>query len=234
MSKFHINSKGVPAPCKATKGNCPFGGEENHYNNKEEAQIAADKTNQANFGIIPGVGTKIEYSKYNGSSDFENREEFDKNIHFEGMYSLPKKTVANILSSESLNDGTFTGEDVVKAFDNIFKDGGTILKYQSESFNNTTTELNVEITKVGENEYKMTGTFSEYSMIGYEFDNEDGYEEHLETRPDITHDVNCIFNREQIETHLNENMIIDTIGNKEDVPGAINYGLYAIVKENLE
>mgnify|MGYP003496136928 CR=1 FL=1 len=67
-----------------------------------------------------------------------------------------------------------------------------------------------------------------------ELENEDGYEEHLETRPDITHDVNCIFNREQIETHLNENMIIDTIGNKEDVPGAINYGLYAIVKENLE
>ena len=26
MTKFHINAKGVPAPCKAIKGNCPFGG----------------------------------------------------------------------------------------------------------------------------------------------------------------------------------------------------------------
>ena len=43
MAKFHINKHGVPAPCKATKGNCPYGGEDSHYKSQEEAQIAIDK-----------------------------------------------------------------------------------------------------------------------------------------------------------------------------------------------
>lgn len=53
MSKFHINKHGVPAPCKATKGNCPFGGDESHFDTKEEAQSYADKVNSKEFGIIP-------------------------------------------------------------------------------------------------------------------------------------------------------------------------------------
>lgn len=58
MSKFHINKHGVPAPCRAQKGNCPYGGEsgtENHYDSIEEAQSAADHTNKQNHGILPGL-----------------------------------------------------------------------------------------------------------------------------------------------------------------------------------
>lgn len=58
MAKFHINKHGVPAPCKATKGNCPYGGEsgtENHYDTQEEAQVAADKANEEKHGILPNV-----------------------------------------------------------------------------------------------------------------------------------------------------------------------------------
>lgn len=42
MAKFHINKNGVAAPCKATKGNCPYGGttgNENHYDSLEEEHI---------------------------------------------------------------------------------------------------------------------------------------------------------------------------------------------------
>lgn len=55
MSKFHINAKGVPAPCKAMKGNCPFGGADSHFDTAEAAQISADKSNEANHGILPEV-----------------------------------------------------------------------------------------------------------------------------------------------------------------------------------
>lgn len=58
MTKFHINSKGVPAPCKAAKGNCPFGGSsgiDNHYDTIEEAQEVADKINEEKHGILPKV-----------------------------------------------------------------------------------------------------------------------------------------------------------------------------------
>lgn len=52
MAKFHISKNGVPAPCKAQKGNCPFGGEDSHFNTREEAQSFADKKNAEEFGLI--------------------------------------------------------------------------------------------------------------------------------------------------------------------------------------
>jgi hypothetical protein len=55
MAKFHINKHGVPAPCKAQKGNCPYGGEESHYNSQEEAQIAIDQINEEEYGVLGGL-----------------------------------------------------------------------------------------------------------------------------------------------------------------------------------
>lgn len=60
MTKFHINKHGVPAPCKATKGNCPLGGDEQHFSNKEEAQVAADEINAAKYGHLPEVTDDYE------------------------------------------------------------------------------------------------------------------------------------------------------------------------------
>lgn len=40
MSKFHVNDKGEAGECAATKGNCPFGGEAQHYESRELAQKA--------------------------------------------------------------------------------------------------------------------------------------------------------------------------------------------------
>jgi hypothetical protein len=58
MSKFHINKHGVPAPCKAKPGNCPLGGDETHFNSLEEAQVAINRINEEEHGIIPGMKTK--------------------------------------------------------------------------------------------------------------------------------------------------------------------------------
>lgn len=51
MQKWHINSKGVPALCKANKQACPLG---EHYNNRCEADEAASKAHEEEFGILPG------------------------------------------------------------------------------------------------------------------------------------------------------------------------------------
>ena len=64
-SKYHINGKGVPAICKATKGNCPFGGAESHYHSKEEAQSAADSKNEEEFGLINSVKSYASESDTN-------------------------------------------------------------------------------------------------------------------------------------------------------------------------
>lgn len=60
MAKYHINAKGVPAICRATKGNCPFGGEGEHYDTPEQAQEAADKKHAAESGFIkiPSMSAK--------------------------------------------------------------------------------------------------------------------------------------------------------------------------------
>lgn len=52
MSKYHINKNGVPAPCKAQKGNCPFGGDEKHFPTREKAQEYADQKAIKEYGII--------------------------------------------------------------------------------------------------------------------------------------------------------------------------------------
>lgn len=68
MSKFHINKHGVPAPCKATKGNCPLGGSESHFDTKEQAQKYVDQENERNHGLLPGLhsdsNVKIDASSY--------------------------------------------------------------------------------------------------------------------------------------------------------------------------
>ena len=62
MAKYHINSKGVPATCRATKGNCPFGGAESHYATKEEAQKMADEVNSREFGLLPDSSLNLSPS----------------------------------------------------------------------------------------------------------------------------------------------------------------------------
>ena len=44
--KFHINDEGRVMPCSAQSGNCPFGDDDQHFDNFEEAQLAADKKNE--------------------------------------------------------------------------------------------------------------------------------------------------------------------------------------------
>lgn len=61
---YHINSKGAPAVCRATKGNCPFGGEsgeDNHFDSLEEAQNEADKAHESEFGLL-SINTNGETS----------------------------------------------------------------------------------------------------------------------------------------------------------------------------
>lgn len=53
MTKYHINKHGVPAPCRARKGNYPLGGDESHFDNKEDAQAYADKQNESEFPFLP-------------------------------------------------------------------------------------------------------------------------------------------------------------------------------------
>lgn len=117
MTKYHINGKGIPAVCKATK-NCPLGGEDAHYPDMESAQKAADKMNEENFGIIQGIKTS-EYDEYKGSQDFSDNQNF-KHEYFEGSYAIPNKTYEAIVNAPHISDDDFSEGNMVNAFDFSF------------------------------------------------------------------------------------------------------------------
>lgn len=44
MAKYHVNSAGEAGTCRATKGGCPFGGEDEHYSSPEAARAAFEES----------------------------------------------------------------------------------------------------------------------------------------------------------------------------------------------
>lgn len=70
MTKFHINKQGVPAVCQAKEGNCPFGGSDKHFNNKEEAQDFADKVNEAKHSLLPDITSDDKFPESTLKKDF--------------------------------------------------------------------------------------------------------------------------------------------------------------------
>jgi hypothetical protein len=48
--KYHINSKGEPTICKATKQSCPLG---KHFDTEKEALFFAEKSLENEFGLLP-------------------------------------------------------------------------------------------------------------------------------------------------------------------------------------
>jgi len=63
MSKFHINKHGVPAPCRAKKGNCPLGGDETHFSSEKEAQKYIDEKNERDYDLMPKVSSNKNKKK---------------------------------------------------------------------------------------------------------------------------------------------------------------------------
>lgn len=80
MAKYHINSQGVPAVCRARAGNCPFGGNEQHFSNVEEAQDFADKMNEDKYGIFKNVESGVVYEIPEGTPGLSKIDK-DKFIH---------------------------------------------------------------------------------------------------------------------------------------------------------
>lgn len=78
MSKFHINKKGVPSPCRAKNGNCPLGGDSQHFPTKESAEEFVANEMSKKHGLLGGVLNRAEVLPFgeDGFADFPLDEEF--------------------------------------------------------------------------------------------------------------------------------------------------------------
>lgn len=103
--KYHINKKGKPSVCRAKDGNCPFGGNETHYNTIEDAQKAADKVNEENHGLLAELKNENEFVKKSDT----NENQIELAIRIQKLENKEERTSAvtyfsRCESSERLDD----------------------------------------------------------------------------------------------------------------------------------
>lgn len=111
MAKFHVNDKGEAGKCGAKKRDCPFGGENEHYDTMHEAQVAAEKQLEQEFGAVSVIAAtapqKLQVSERAHLSEEEN-EAIDRYREMvrgkmagkESMFS-PKEDAADTLRVQS-------------------------------------------------------------------------------------------------------------------------------------
>ena len=116
MTKFHINKHGVPAPCRAKKGNCPLGGadgQENHFDTVEEAQEAADRIMEESYGLLNNLNSNNKRSTQLESVQmikdeseihkFDSKDEVElKNKMKEGLNSISNFEKKHGISAERI------------------------------------------------------------------------------------------------------------------------------------
>jgi len=81
MSKYHISKSGNPAPCKATKGNCPLG---KHFKTEEQAYQHVQKEMSKEFSLLRPINYNYlekEYDKKKNmisNASFKDREDEER------------------------------------------------------------------------------------------------------------------------------------------------------------
>lgn len=120
MGKYHINKHGVPAPCKATKGNCPLGGEEQHFDSQEAAEEYAYSQNSQEFGVLPGVSNEEKFTgddlKELSRRDYAQMEAKQAKVTYDG-----KVFEGEVLSTHYKGQGDEKNGIIVKAEDGQVK-----------------------------------------------------------------------------------------------------------------
>lgn len=88
MAKFHLNGNGDPGLCKASQGNCPFGGDEEHYTSPEAARSAFEGSQ--NVSLSPLQKAQAAYAKASQTLDKADIA-LNAVAHYQGISDLTKE-----------------------------------------------------------------------------------------------------------------------------------------------
>lgn len=121
MSKFHINKHGVPAPCRAQKGNCPYGGEDSHFDTQEEAQEYANKLHSEEFGVLGGVDNNEHTQKYTQSFEFSSQELSDMKGKYANVDYDGKSFSGEVIGTYYDGDGSHNNGVIIQGSDGTVK-----------------------------------------------------------------------------------------------------------------
>lgn len=96
---YHISSRGEAAPCKAGPGNCPLGGDSEHYDTPEAANAAQEKKMEGQV-FAPVEPKKMKLSELNKQvKDTDNAEVLN-----EGIERGSARTHKNMLKNANLTE----------------------------------------------------------------------------------------------------------------------------------
>lgn len=171
MSKFHINNKGIPAICKAVKGNCPFGSEDSHFESIEKAQLAIDNQNTENYGYLPKINKyeilsqgeiSQELSDYIKQIDEPNKQAKDysafqeKALEHSNFDDFSRSYASEIVKSE-----IFKGEDIAKSALVMWKQ--IHMDNSSKNLHKISDEEAIQVIQDNIQASYLTGWFREYN-----------------------------------------------------------------------
>lgn len=81
MAKFHIGKDGAPAPCNAQPGNCPLGGDNEHFTTQKEAEQFSDIVNEA-----------VTNNKFLDSKTISNSTSFERRANIKALTEVIEDT----------------------------------------------------------------------------------------------------------------------------------------------
>lgn len=138
MSKFHINKHGVPAPCRAKSGNCPLGGDDQHFKTEQEAQDFADNQGEQKHGLLPGMNKDAEkYVEKGGKNKHglltkDGKERRRAKAEFRFTKAALDKYKGKFVEVD-YDDSSFSGEVIDTHFDSE-EDSGLIIQNSNGEF----------------------------------------------------------------------------------------------------
>lgn len=94
MKKYHVNSKGEAGACSATKGRCPFGGENEHFTSAEAARSFFETNQEAAL-----AGARKASAKLKPSSPPKTKNQFDT-----AVASIPLVSESKVIQAPAISD----------------------------------------------------------------------------------------------------------------------------------
>lgn len=97
MAKFHLNGNGDPGLCKASQGNCPFGGDEEHYTSPGAARTAFEAAQTVT--VSPLQKAQAAYTKASQALD-KAEVALNSVAHYQGLSELTKEGAKYVSAKE--------------------------------------------------------------------------------------------------------------------------------------
>lgn len=221
----------------------PFG-TSNHFNSIEEAQNQADKQNEREYGLNKSSMDNEAYfnsiEDAQKQADKQNEQEYGLNKEKDSMvggsyvgyyYDLSEGANNDMIQTA---DPFMTKENFNEVLDSGFNKGDIDVKYEFDNPDNTSLLYEGTLVRVGDDKYKATGEFNEYTYEERDFDTKEEFDEYVKEGHDENYKVDLEFTGDELRETLERvgPFYDDWKVNRYQAPPTILRGVFGLIREN--